>query len=423
MNGSMKKVCSLDFLNLKYFEADIKTADGRTVISQGSQITPELLLKLYFKDIYIQDGVQVEDKPIMPPVLEQVTEEIQPEIQAKIEQPIEVEIQPESIQPEQVVSDVEVKTPKQPAPPSLDIDDESIEQEIKAPKHALPDIDGMQINPSIPDIDGKQKMPSASEDDINPPLPDIDSKSPKQAIPDIDNKSINAPLPDIEEKAPVNGLPDMDAKAPKQALPDIEDKVPTPESKFNSMAFDIDEPAEKPSKYQALAPEPEPEPEPEEEKDPELKFDKEQAERMAQLAAKIGKTLKLDSRELDDLRKAAFYCNIGIISFRKSDTLKRDFEIHKALESAEMAKLEGKASANAIETIRLHPNDYDSTSFSLNQKIPHYHIIGMVYFYEKMIQKLGSKKAVLERMLQLGGNKFNIFVLHKFIRMMKETNE
>ena len=47
----MIKVCSLDFLNKSVFGVDVKNAEGTILQRFDDPVTPEALLKLYFKEI------------------------------------------------------------------------------------------------------------------------------------------------------------------------------------------------------------------------------------------------------------------------------------------------------------------------------------------------------------------------------------
>lgn len=406
---------------MQYFETDLKTAEGITVIPSGSKVTPELILKLYFKDIYIDDSVKESSQLNVVNVLDT---------------------------PSIVGSEVQVPQ----AEPVSVVDSDVVGIQLKEPKAPLPDISKKMQQDSVSqiqdvnfDFESDQSVVNSSmlgSDNSGvkePPQPQIDLEvsAPKSSLPSMDSPSLSLGpqqvMPDIEGSSSIGGpsptLPNMDSvlsnSGPKQALPDIEEKSetggPRPVPKFMDLDDDVSAPVkasvivDKPS-FEEKVPEPV-------EVNPVLKFDEQQAQRMAKLAVELGVLLKYAGKDLDDLRDAALYCNRGVISFRQDDVKKRDFEIHKALESAQMAAIEGKLSERAIESIRLHPNDYESASFSLKQKIPHYHIIAIVYYYEKILKKEGSKMLVLDRMLQLGGNKFNIFVLHKFINMMKDINE
>lgn len=53
----MIKVCSLDFLNDKCFEKDILSETGKVILSAGEKVTPESLLKLYYRNIYVQNPI------------------------------------------------------------------------------------------------------------------------------------------------------------------------------------------------------------------------------------------------------------------------------------------------------------------------------------------------------------------------------
>ncbi len=48
----MRKLFSLDFLNKDILDTDVYSAASRKVAAKGDEVTPELLLKLYFREIY-----------------------------------------------------------------------------------------------------------------------------------------------------------------------------------------------------------------------------------------------------------------------------------------------------------------------------------------------------------------------------------
>lgn len=336
----MIKVCSLDFLNKQYFETDVKIADGRTVAKAGEKITPETILKLYFRDIFVEKPLSEESKSQV--VSQSKTEEISNRLgKTQSENDSEKDL---TKLPKNSMPDFEDKlgntgsTPI-PASISMDLNDEKLEASIPVPKSRF-------LEDDIETEASKSKGPTLSEIDF-------ESKSSKKEF-----------------------------QAQSQMILEPENTAPI---------------------------------------DKDLEFDKEQAERISQIATKLGKAV--NASDMEDLKNAALYCNIGIQKFKESDLNKKDFETFKAVESARIAENDYNVSSRVTETIRLHANDYDSDSFSLNQKIPHYHILGIAYYYEKMSKSGNSKQAILDKMLQLGGNKFNIFVLHKFIRIMKETNE
>ena len=54
----MIKICSLDFLNNELFEADVMTADGRVLFNSDDKVTPDRLLILYFKEIYVKEALK-----------------------------------------------------------------------------------------------------------------------------------------------------------------------------------------------------------------------------------------------------------------------------------------------------------------------------------------------------------------------------
>lgn len=60
----MLKVCSLDFLNKEEFGTDVLSVTGEVLYASTDKITPELILKLYFKDIYIDETPKKIEIPI-----------------------------------------------------------------------------------------------------------------------------------------------------------------------------------------------------------------------------------------------------------------------------------------------------------------------------------------------------------------------
>ena len=155
--------------------------------------------------------------------------------------------------------------------------------------------------------------------------------------------------------------------------------------------------------------------------DKELGFDEIRAERMAICAVQIGHLLNLSDKELEELWLAAYYHNIGRIKLKKSDFDAEDFKFKQAQESYDII-LAKKMPEVIAETAKFCIDNYKSSNFNLNKPVPYSHIVSVVSYWEDLIERKQPREKVLAKMLQIGANKFNPFVLHKFIRIMKETN-
>ena len=53
----MQKKCSLDFLNKQNFEVDIFSEEEEKIFSAEDKVTPELILKLYFRKIKVETNI------------------------------------------------------------------------------------------------------------------------------------------------------------------------------------------------------------------------------------------------------------------------------------------------------------------------------------------------------------------------------
>ncbi len=266
----MIKICSLDFINKERFDVDIKTADGRILCSNGDKITPDLLLRLYYKEIFIESW------------------------------------------PVKDVEDVE---------------------EIK---------------------------------DINLGV-------------ELTSDTSNT---EFEEDA--------------ESLKKAEARVAELFEEIEELSVEADE---------------------------KLEFNEEQAKRVCDYSLGIAKLLNFSENRLKELEQASYYHNIGRSRLSKSDLAQKGFRRKQANESYDILLNEKKLSKSVAEASKLYLDNYNPIAFSLGEEIPYGHIIAIASYYDVLHSQNVSKDEVLKKMLQLGGNKFNIYVLHKFIKMMRETNE
>lgn len=163
----------------------------------------------------------------------------------------------------------------------------------------------------------------------------------------------------------------------------------------------------------------------EEEIDEALQFDEEQAKRMAEYACALGKMISIPEKNLKELEQAAYYHKIGRKLFKHSDLAKPDFKKRQAEASYEIMLNELNFPEKIAGVAKSYMGRYNTIGFKLDKdflvNIPYSHIVSIVSYYEELLETQ-SKEEVLAKMLQSGGNRFNIFILHKFINMMRETN-
>lgn len=393
----MIKVSALDFLNKKTFDSDLLDSEGNVLVSAGDEITAEKILKYYFKNTFILDEVPAAD-PVKSPSSSLNVEEVAPE------------------------------TVLEPA--TVDLTEANVEEQ------AGPQLPEMNFDEAIEDVTMPNASDVALEDKVDKALEyndtDMDSDSEGNKIVKGPKAAGFNPAEDKQKAQSAYGelsldLEDKTTKGPHLSGIDFDEEPEEKDTKKKSPVaskFDFDDsPAESKQETDYTLVDLQVE---EKEKPPEkvfLTFDEEQAERIAQKSVKIGEVLKFSAEELKKLRQSAYYCNIGLQKFQKEDCKKKNFEKLKAYASYQIVTEDMNLPTDIAETIKNHADDYDPLAFPLNTQIPRQHIVGVVSYYENKLMQNRTKQEVIEKMLQLGGNKFNIFVLHKFITMMRESNE
>lgn len=329
MVGNMIKVCSLNFLKEKYFKSDVMSADGTLLFNSGDEVTAEIILKLYFKDIYIE-------KPKVENEQEVVVEEAENLVSSGAYSSDLKNVSASSsgdFQANAIAS----------GPRSIELDEKS-----SGPRF----VDSIDVAPSETDP----------------------SKGPRFVDTNLD--AMNG-----TKKNPYSSAINAQASGPEEETP-VEDPENMP-----------------------------------------LVFDEDQAKRIVSHSAKLAKILNFSQKELKELEQAAYYCNIGISGFKKADLKNKEFRKMKAFASYKKLIDEATVPRDIAEIVKFCANDYSSESFPLDSKIPLQHVVAITSFYEDLLAKTNSKQDTLLKMLQLGGNHFNIFVLHKFIKLMRGDSE
>lgn len=155
-----------------------------------------------------------------------------------------------------------------------------------------------------------------------------------------------------------------------------------------------------------------------------LELDEKLSAEIAKKCIKLAKLVKMPQQNIKELEQAALNYKIGLNKFTSADAETPKFKHQLAETSYGILINEKNLPEKIAEVAKYYLNCYNTDKFELDKKepIPYYHIVSIVDYYETSINHL-QKNETLDKMLQLGGNKFNIYVLHKFVKMMKENNE
>lgn len=422
----MIKICSLDFLNREVFETDVMTADGLVLVQSGEKITPDILLRLYFKEIYIAQPLADKEKivnKVAAAVLADVVEEAAASgITTEAEDEFAYEgnnfVVPEVDFAEELKKKKSKKGQKAVQDDSEDEEnDEGDEKGEKGPKQAELNLD-----------DEKSPKAAGNKFDLDEEETEEKGKRPKKAkskFEDDDEDEGDGKGP----KKASGALGSDDEKGPKAAGLNFDSDEEKDGAVKGPIAADLSKYEDNPQESKALGKEKnsskQAEAEVEQIKPEELPlvFDEEQASRIKQYSSQLAKQLGFSKDEIKEIELVAYNCNIGITRFKKADEAKKSFRKMKVFASYEQLIEEETIPQHLAEMIKYIINPYDSDAFKLDSKIPYYHIVAITSFYEEMLAQGKDKSDTLLKMLQLGGHNFNIFVLHKFIKMMREAND
>lgn len=413
----MIKICSLDFLNREIFDTDIMSADGVVLAQGGEKITPDILLRLYFKEIYISQPLAEKERTLSKAgaaVLADATEE---------NSVSEIAFEAEFVNEDNnfVIPDVDFdeepkkkKTKKSPQAAQDNSDEEETEE--KGPRQAELGLDeekspkaaGNKFDSEEEEAEEIGKSPKKAKSKFENDEDEDDDKDPKKASGafGLDDekgpKAAELNFDSVEEDGEVIRGPKSSGLSKFED--DFEDNKTSPKVKKFTMGEEVEVPKINPEELP-------------------LEFDEEQAKRIKQYSAQLAKIAGFSKEEIKEIELIAYNCNIGITKFKKADEAKKSFRKMKIFASYEKLIEEETIPEHLAEMIKYIINPYESDAFKLTSKIPYYHIVAITSYYEEMLAKGKDKSDILLKMLQLGGHRFNIFVLHKFIKMMRDADD
>lgn len=349
----MIKICSLNFLTDKSFKSDVKTADGTVLFQSGDPITPELILRLYFKEIYVDEYLWENKTNLI----------------------VDAEDEPDY---ENNVIDTNLNVTEASFGKTNLSEDE--ERKLKVDSHGPRSIETTFINQEENSSHGPRSVDTVILDNDN-----LDEHGPRAVDTAFGQEEVD------NSKGPkmVDSGTELSKKKTPYAVSDAND------------GSDV------------VTVEKNPDDEP-------MVFDENQAKKIVEYSLKLGKILEYSTAELKELEQVAYYCYIGVSNFTRAEAKKKGFRKNKIFASYQKLLEDANVPSNIAELVKFCAQPYESESYPLDAKVPCHHIVAITSFYEEMFEKTNSKEDTLLKMLQLGGNEFNIFILHKFINLMRE---
>lgn len=157
-----------------------------------------------------------------------------------------------------------------------------------------------------------------------------------------------------------------------------------------------------------------------------LAFDEEEAKAVQKYALIIADILRLPPERKNEVKQAAYYLKIANPQFKEEEALEPDFVFKRGEASFLHIFKELKLPKKVAEVAKLYFTKYDCNQFDIKKENVGFSltsIVSIASYYNTFLRKTNSKNEAIMKMLRLGGNKFNIYILHKFIYKMRTTND
>lgn len=156
-------------------------------------------------------------------------------------------------------------------------------------------------------------------------------------------------------------------------------------------------------------------------------FNIEHAKEVAAYSKQMGILMKLNEEEMDMLNKAAYYHDIGATLLSEEDL--NTAQWREIADEAAYNYLvdEKKFSADVADIVSKCYLNYDISEFQMKRtpgyRFPLHHIICIADFYAHLSEKVSDKNKKIQTLLKIGYNKFNIYILHKFIFKLRTDSD
>lgn len=157
-----------------------------------------------------------------------------------------------------------------------------------------------------------------------------------------------------------------------------------------------------------------------------LEFDEGHAQRVKDYSVRLAKMIGMPHGNIEELKDAAYYHDIGITKFTESDLKKFDFDMWQGEAGVNILINERQFPKHTAEVASAHLKNYMCARFPLvpenKNNVPYAHIVAIANCYDELSYKNLGKIKALEKMIKLGGEKFNIYLLHKFVKAMRSSD-
>lgn len=155
-------------------------------------------------------------------------------------------------------------------------------------------------------------------------------------------------------------------------------------------------------------------------------FDEEEATNVVKYSLIMADLLGYSENDKKDLEVAAYNHNIGTLMLAPESFDEADFVKTRSDEGYKYLKNQ-KGFSDAIANVsKLYLDKYNCNKFDISKKnktrVPFHHIVAIANSYNTFLKTMTKEESIM-KLLRLGGNKFNIYILHKFINKMRNTND
>lgn len=153
-------------------------------------------------------------------------------------------------------------------------------------------------------------------------------------------------------------------------------------------------------------------------------FDEQEAVEVQKYSELMAIDLELSEAEIKNIKLAGYIHNIGDSFLTKEEKEKEDYHETRGKLGYEYTYNKLKYPEAVSRVAREYYKKSDLDNFDLSNKtiknFPYSHIVTIAAYYVKHKSEYKNKDDALKKMIRIGGKLFNIYLLHRFIRKIRE---
>ena len=153
-------------------------------------------------------------------------------------------------------------------------------------------------------------------------------------------------------------------------------------------------------------------------------FDEKEALEVQKYSELIAIDLELSEAEIKNIKLAGFIHNIGDKFLTKEAKEKENYLELRSKLGYEYTYNKLKYPEAVSRVTKEYYRSSNLDNFDLSNKtiknIPYSHIVTIAAYYAKHQNEYRSTEDILKKMIRVGGKLFNIYILHRFIRKIRE---